>query len=125
MSHDGKQFTYVNQLASSDLDPSKREEWFTCACCPPNILRLFGQLAGYVWDERQPHDGVTELIVHLYIAGTVALKTTDRTVNVTQEGNFPWEGDIKFTVQGSSNDVTVKLRVPAYASAYKVCDPYS
>ena len=30
MSYDGKRFTYVNQLASSDTDLSQREEWFTC-----------------------------------------------------------------------------------------------
>lgn len=27
MSHEGTKFTYVNQLASSDEDPSKREAW--------------------------------------------------------------------------------------------------
>lgn len=124
MSHDGKQFTYVNQLASSDLDLSKREEWFTCACCPPNVLRLFGQLGGYIWDERRPRDGPTELIVHLYVASTVTLKTVDRDVQVTQESDFPWRGDIKFNVEGSSNDVTIKLRVPAYATGYQVSIPY-
>lgn len=34
MSTDGKKFTYVNQLASSDKDHSKRDDWFTVACCP-------------------------------------------------------------------------------------------
>lgn len=37
MGCDGKQFTYVNQLASSDADPGRRSKWFTCACCPPNV----------------------------------------------------------------------------------------
>lgn len=120
MSYDGKQFTYVNQLASSDADLSKREEWFTCACCPPNILRLFGQLGGYIWDERKPRDGETELVVHLYVASTVALKTTGGAVQVTQESDFPWKDEIKFTVQGSSNDVTMKLRIPTYAKSYQV-----
>lgn len=124
MSYDGKQFTYVNQLASSDADLSKREEWFTCACCPPNILRLFGQLGGYVWDERESSGGATELIVHLYVASTVVLKTTNDAVRVTQESDFPSKDEIKFTVQGSSNDVTLKMRIPAYAKSYQVISSF-
>jgi DUF1680 family protein len=126
MSHDGKKFTYVNQLASSDSDPSQREEWFKCACCPPNILRLFGQLGGYIWDEKRLSDTTTELIVHLYVASTYTLKTTDREVTVTQEGDFPWKGDIKFTVKGSPQGLSLKLRIPAYATAFQVrCFEYS
>lgn len=52
MSLDGKRFTYVNQLASSDSDLSKREEWFTCACCPPNVTRLLGYLGGCLWTSK-------------------------------------------------------------------------
>ena len=119
MSTDGKKFTYVNQLASSDTDLSQREEWFTCACCPPNILRLFGQLGGYIWDEIQRDDaGPTELVVHLYVASTYTLKTVDRETTVTQEGDFPQEGDVQFTVRGPSKvDLDLKLRIPAYAAA--------
>ncbi|KAJ0127088.1 Uncharacterized protein HZ326_29810 [Fusarium oxysporum f. sp. albedinis] len=50
MSLDGKAFTYVNQLGSSESDKSVREEWFWCACCPPNVTRLYGSLGGYLWD---------------------------------------------------------------------------
>jgi DUF1680 family protein len=121
MSHDGKKFTYVNQLASSDADLSQREEWFTCACCPPNVLRLFGQLGGYIWNEKRWADAeLTELVVHLYVASTYTLKTADRQITVTQEGDFPWKGDIKFTVEGSSKGLGLKLRIPAYATAWKV-----
>ena len=121
MSHDGKKFTYVNQLASSNADLSQREEWFKCACCPPNVLRLFGQLGGYIWDEnRLSDDGRTELVVHLYVASTYTLENADQEVTVTQEGDFPWNGDIKFTVKGSSQGLGLKLRIPAYATAFQV-----
>jgi len=119
MSTDGKKFTYVNQLASSDTDLSKREEWFTCACCPPNILRLFGQLGGYIWDETRWHDaGPTELVVHLYVASTYTLSTDNRGITVSQEGDFPRKGDVKFTVRGPPEaGFNLKLRIPAYAAA--------
>jgi hypothetical protein len=124
MSHDGKKFTYVNQLASSNVDLSQREEWFKCACCPPNVLRLFGQLGGYLWDEKRlSDDGLTELVVHLYVASTYALKTADQEVTVTQESDFPWKGDVKFTVNGASQDLALSLRIPAYATDFQVRCP--
>jgi DUF1680 family protein len=48
MSLDGKSFTYVNQLGSSAADKNGREDWFWCACCPPNYSRLFGSIKGYL-----------------------------------------------------------------------------
>ncbi|PVH68234.1 glycoside hydrolase family 127 protein [Cadophora sp. DSE1049] len=54
MSLDGKEFTYVNQLASSGQDKSAREEWFDCACCPPNLTRLFGSWAAIYGTMLQP-----------------------------------------------------------------------
>lgn len=118
MSHDGKKFTYVNQLASSNVDLSQREDWYTCACCPPNVLRLFGQLGGYIWDEKRSNEtGPTVIFVHLYVSSTYTLKTTKSEITVTQESDYPWKGDIKFTVKGS---LCLKLRIPAYAKAWKL-----
>ena len=121
MSHDGKKFTYVNQLASSDTDLSQRESWFTCSCCPPNVLRLFGQLGGYIYNERRTaNDTLTELVVNLYVSSTYTLKTTDSEITVTQESDYPWSGDIKFTVKGSPLGLCLKLRIPAWAKGWKV-----
>jgi DUF1680 family protein len=121
MSHDGMKFTYVNQLASSNADLSQRESWFKCSCCPPNMLRLFGQLGGYIWDERRTtNDTLTELVVHLYVSSTYTLKTTNSEITVTQESDYPWKGDIKFTVKGSPQGLVLKLRIPAWATDWKV-----
>ncbi|KAK3651068.1 hypothetical protein LTR56_005832 [Elasticomyces elasticus] len=120
MSHDGKSFTYVNQLASSADDLSKREEWFTCACCPPNVLRLFGQLGGYIWQLREGQAGTTEqeLAVNLYISSTLTLVAGGKEVRVTQESDWPWKSDIKFSVQGSADSLGLKLRIPGWALSY-------
>jgi DUF1680 family protein len=121
MSHDGRKFTYVNQLASSNADLSQRESWFKCSCCPPNMLRLFGQLGGYIWDEsRTTNDTLTELVVSLYLSSTYTLKTTNSEITVTQQSDYPWKGDIKFTVKGSPQGLILKLRIPAWATDWKV-----
>lgn len=120
MSHDGKEFTYVNQLASSNTDLSKREKWFTCACCPPNILRVFGSLAGYVTSTFPLSDGGAELAVHLYVPSTTTVQLGDRHVRVKQESNWPWEGEIKFNVLDAVPGLGIKLRIPSWASRYQV-----
>ncbi|MEM2374166.1 MAG: glycoside hydrolase family 127 protein, partial [Thermoproteota archaeon] len=38
ISLDGKEYFYVNPLA--DRGKHRRQAWFECACCPPNIARL-------------------------------------------------------------------------------------
>lgn len=120
MSLNCKQFTYVNQLASSDTDASKREEWFTTACCPPNVLRLFGQLGGYIWSHKQVDTQAAEVAVHLYVSNTLSLDVGSEKVQIKQESEWPWKDSIKFNVQTISSKVTMKLRIPAWASSFEV-----
>lgn len=124
MSHDGKSFTYVNQLASSEQDLSKREEWFTCACCPPNVLRLFGQLGGYVWNLREVADGRLEVAVHLYVSGSITLGVAGQEVKVSQESDWPWKGEIGFEVRDPTKSLGLKLRIPRWAPSFSVSTPH-
>lgn len=120
MSFDGREFTYVNQLASSDVDLSKREKWFTCACCPPNVLRLFGSLAGYMTSTFEQH-GITTMAFHLYISGTTIVQVGNANVVVKQSSRWPWEGEIKFEVTNALPTFGMKVRIPAWAREYQVC----
>ena len=121
MSYDGKRFTYVNQLASSDADLSKREEWFTCACCPPNVLRLLGQIGGYIWTYHgRSKEQSAEIVVHLYIPSTLEFDVGEHSVKIVQESDWPWSGDIKFTLSTTLPKVNLKLRIPGWAPSYKV-----
>lgn len=109
MSADGKSFTYVNQLASSDSDLNERCDWFTVACCPPNMLRFLGQISGYIYSV---HDEAID--VHLYIPSDY--RSGPRSVR--QESNYPWDGNIKFTIEGSG--FGLRLRIPAFATAWNL-----
>ena len=120
MSHNGKAFTYHNQLASSDNDLDKRSDWFTVACCPPNIMRLLGQIGGYVWDFKR-HDenhgnGVPEIVVHLFVSSNFHLPGDGRT-SISQATLWPWDDTIKFTINGSS-PLAMKVRIPSWATGY-------
>lgn len=118
MSHDGQRFTYVNQLASSDADASKREDWFTVACCPPNVLRLLGQIGGYIWDVRSI-DKTPEIVVHLYISSSTTFTVGQEKISVKQESNYPWKSDIAFEIN-SAAPIGVKLRIPEWAKEWEV-----
>lgn len=117
MSHDGRAFSYDNQLASSDKDPNARAKWFTVACCPPNMLRLLGQIGGYTWTHRAGVDSqAAELFVHLFVPSTYSSDDLE----VSQESDWPWSEDIRFSVKKAPNDFRMKVRVPAWAEDYKV-----
>ncbi|OAP56874.1 hypothetical protein AYL99_08986 [Fonsecaea erecta] len=119
MSHDGTKFTYVNQLASSDTDLSKREEWFTCACCPPNVLRLLGQIGGYIYTEQEGKRS-SQVNVHLYIPSTFQFQAGDEPAILTQKTNWPWSGKVEFELQTKSSQISLALRIPAWATSWKV-----
>ncbi|KAF4812679.1 Non-reducing end beta-L-arabinofuranosidase [Colletotrichum siamense] len=113
MSADGKAFTYENALASCDAARSEREDWFVCACCPPNVTRLFGSLGGYLWDY-----GEGFVNVHLYTSAAVEFEVEGgrRKVRFEQRSNWPWEGKVGFRLDGAEGvDMTVRLRIPAWA----------
>ncbi|TDZ25655.1 Non-reducing end beta-L-arabinofuranosidase [Colletotrichum orbiculare MAFF 240422] len=117
MSADGKAFTYENQLASCDTARSEREDWFVCACCPPNVTRLFGSLGGYLWDYGAlGEEGGVYVNVHLYTSAEVKFAACGREVRFEQKSNWPWEGRVEFRIKGAEGlDATVRLRIPAWA----------
>ena len=120
MSHDGKAFTYVNQLASSATDLSRREDWFTVACCPPNILRLLGQIGGYIWNTHIDCAGVSHVAVHLYVSSEYSLDVQGTQVKIRQETKWPNDGDVHFSIPSNPGKIILMLRVPGWANEYKV-----
>ncbi|SCO80132.1 related to DUF1680 domain protein [Fusarium oxysporum] len=115
MSLDGKSFTYINQLASSETDKNMREGWFWCACCPPNLTRLFGSLGGYLWDYGTEGNGVF-VNVHLYTGAELQFKVGYSIVTLQQKTNWPWESKVDFELSSPSFlQTTIRLRLPAWS----------
>ena len=122
MASNGKQFTYVNQLASSNSDLSKRAEWFTCACCPPNVTRLLGYIGGYLWSFRTGENEKSAVVdVHMYSSATLSIPLDDSVVEIEQRSNWPWEGNIEFVIRNPTEvSMTIKLRIPGWAATWEV-----
>jgi DUF1680 family protein len=89
---DGKTFFYVNPLASRGQH--HRQPWFSCACCPPNLLRLIASIAGYIYAADE--SGVR---INLYVASTMTADLPHGKVKLTQETDYPWSGDVTVRVE--------------------------
>ncbi|KAH8658273.1 hypothetical protein BX600DRAFT_416061 [Xylariales sp. PMI_506] len=132
MDLEGTAFTYVNQLGSSDKDKSRRETWFECSCCPPNLMRLYGSLGGYLWSygrhgevdngDEQPGAFIN---VHLYTTAKVTFDAGgDGVISLAQQSNWPWEGRISFRLEKPTSErVTIRLRIPGWSRGKFTLEP--
>ncbi|WP_256761853.1 glycoside hydrolase family 127 protein [Cohnella sp. WQ 127256] len=126
MSRDGKRFFYVNPLevwpdacdknhTFSHVKPV-RQEWFGCACCPPNIARLLASLNRYIVSVQD-----RTIYTHLYIGGELECELDGQPIHFTQQSNFPWDGDVLFKYEGEQiAHFTMALRIPNWCPGASV-----
>jgi len=105
---DGGGYSYVNPLhvREGHRDPvergARRQPWYACACCPPNVMRLLASLQRYV--ATRDGDGVQ---IHQYATGTFG--------PVRVRTDYPWDGRV--TVEVLEPGLSVSMRVPDWGSA--------
>jgi DUF1680 family protein len=104
----GDKFFYVNPLASRGNH--HRQPWFGCTCCPTNIVRFLPALGQYYY--ASTNDTV---YVNLYAAGNGKVKLGSRTVSLSQETSYPWDGRVRLSVNPTEPcEFTVAVRVPGW-----------
>lgn len=104
----GDHFFYPNPLASDGRH--ERQEWFGCACCPPNVARFLPSMPGYIYAQQD-----TDVYVNLYISSATSFNIGGKTLEVAQESEFPWEGGVKINVTAKEPvGAKLRLRVPGY-----------
>jgi hypothetical protein len=111
ISLDGESFFYVNPLLSRG--DHHRQPWYRCACCPSNVVRFVPSIGQYVY--AHTHDAI---YVNLYVAGTADVTLGEgRTVKLTQETRYPWNGSVKLTIEPNSpGGFDLHLRIPAWCN---------
>jgi DUF1680 family protein len=104
---DGRSYLYVNPL--EDDGGHRRQPWYHCACCPPNLARTLLALPGCVY-------GVNGDAIHvqLYAQGTAEVEQGGRTVTLTQRTRYPWDGRVELEV-GGAGAFALRLRIPGWA----------
>ncbi len=113
---DGKSFFYTNAMQvthnfkHSDIEFS-RSGWFECSCCPTNLVRLIPSIPGYVYAQKDDN-----LYVNLFIAGSAELTIKNTPVQVIQQNNYPWSGQLAFTINPVKTEAfNILIRLPGWA----------
>jgi DUF1680 family protein len=86
-------------------------------CCPPNLVRTNAQINAYAY-------GLSERKVWIHLFGHNVLDTElsdGSRIKLTQETEYPWDGDIKITVKKApSNVMSLMLRIPGWTKEAQV-----
>lgn len=114
---DGKSFFYTNAMQvknnfhHNSLEP-ERAGWFDCSCCPTNMTRLLPSLPGYMYAQKGK-----DVFVNLFINSNSSLMIDGKTVELVQQNNYPWNGDLKFIVSPKKGVLpfTLRVRIPGWA----------
>lgn len=113
---DGKSFFYTNAMQihnnykHRDMEAS-RSGWFECSCCPTNIARLMPSIPGYMYAQKND-----SIYANLFIAGKADLQLGKTAIQITQKNNYPWNGDLQFTIATNSPaDFSLLIRIPGWA----------
>ena len=120
VSLEGNGFFYPNPLES--MGQHQRQAWFGCACCPSNICRFIPSLPGYVYAVKDKN-----VYVNLFLSNKTELTVGKKKVALSQQTNYPWDGDITITIDKNSvGRFALKIRIPGWVKGKVVpSDLYS
>ena len=116
----GDRYFYVNPLevwpdnckSSTSMSHVKpvRQEWFSCACCPPNIARTLASVGQYIYSEDEKSIYINQFIsskLHTVMAGT--------DVTICLNSSYMQDGCVRISVESAcAHPFTVRVRVPSF-----------
>lgn len=103
---DGREYFYENPL--EDDGRHRRQPWFECACCPPNLLRLVAAAPALLYGL-----GGDTVHVHQYTGSRARLEVAGRPVEIRQCTRYPWDGEVELTVD-AQGELGLALRIPGW-----------
>jgi uncharacterized protein len=114
---DGKSFFYTNAMqvknsfTHKDIE-TERSGWFDCSCCPTNMTRLLPSVPGYMYAQKDD-----KVFVNLFASSHASLIVPGGPVEIIQQNDYPWSGDLKFTVSPAKAGLTFSLliRIPGWS----------
>lgn len=114
---EGNKFFYVNPLEADGTTKfnhglAGRSEWFHTACCPSNLARLIPQVSAYMYASTK-----NEIYCVMYGGNKADVKVNGHEVQLVQEANYPFDGNIKLAVHPSVENIKfdILLRIPTWA----------
>ncbi|WP_404309829.1 glycoside hydrolase family 127 protein [Neorhodopirellula lusitana] len=123
ISADGKHYFYANPLRYNHgqreyqdnrdcTESPNREPYIECFCCPPNLVRTIAKISG--WAYSLTSNGVA---VNLFGGNRLDTQLTDSSeFKLRQESGYPWDGDVKLTIDACKQDpFEILMRIPGWA----------
>ncbi len=97
VSLDGREYFYVNPLASDGTH--RRKNWYRTTCCPPNFQRFMASLPAYFYAT-----GENEIWINLYDTNQAKLTLADgNIVFLDVMTDYPWNGKVKIVIKKQDN----------------------
>jgi len=112
ISIDGKEYFYVNPLA--DRGGHRRQRWFACACCPPNVARTLTSIPGYLYTLSS--EGIW---VNLYASNVSEFEVNGSRIKIEEKTDYPWGGLVEFRVGGNAA-FSLFLRKPDWCRRFSL-----
>jgi len=115
----GTEFFYVNPLQrrshrTFEEDGSgRRMPWQSCACCPPNLMRLLSS-----WQQYLATADETGIQLHQYASADIRTRIGDQEAEVAVRTAYPWDGRVAIRVERTPDHPwTLALRVPEWCGS--------
>lgn len=118
----GDQYFYHNPLRDED-GSIRRQSWFACACCPPNISRFLAQFPGYVASVSSSRHGESDarrdsIWIHQFVDADLTVPLLGGgEVDLSMTTSYPWDGEIRIEITDlrDAQTGTLQIRVPDWA----------
>jgi DUF1680 family protein len=108
VSQSGDRFFYTNPLGSAGRH--HRVPWFSCSCCPTNLVRYLPALGERIWACRG-----NDVWAVLYAGSKASVALQAGKVRLMEETKYPWEGKIRITVEPEKTFAFgLNLRIPGW-----------
>jgi DUF1680 family protein len=73
-------------------------------------------IPGYIYAQNKDI-----IYANLFISGTASLQVNNQNIQIKQENNYPWEGNLKFTIQTEQAiPFSFQIRIPGWASNHAI-----
>jgi uncharacterized protein len=120
VSIEGRDYFYINPL--KDDGSHRREAWFECACCPPNIARTIAAFPGYLYSVSEAGIWINHFAQS---RANIELKTGTR-VKMHLSTKYPYEGRVNINIDdinptelsdqtsASHDQFSIFIRIPGW-----------
>lgn len=126
----GDEFFYENPMA---VDPARnyfndsrpnglkehlpilsRVKVFDCSCCPPNLLRVVGSIADYMYSTSE-----NTIFAHCYMEGEGTIDLNGQKIYLRQITQYPYSDKIEIITETQGN-YNIAVRIPSWAKTYSI-----